>query len=200
MMPLWTTTILPWQSWWGWAFSSLGRPWVAQRVWPIPKAPAMRLRAQALLEVLELAHGAPAVQLAVLHHGDARGVIAAVLEAAQALDDDRHRLPRSDVADDPAHSISPFAPCRRRCCRCRCARRPRMAQPGFITCRARPEGQRPRGHVLGDGAARRHVGAFAHRDRRHQRAVAADEGPGLDRGGVLVGAVVVAGDGARRRC
>ena len=41
MIPLWTTTILPWQSWWGWAFSSLGRPWVAQRVWPIPKAPAM---------------------------------------------------------------------------------------------------------------------------------------------------------------
>ena len=40
MIPLWTTTILPLQSWCGWAFSSLGRPWVAQRVWPMPKAPA----------------------------------------------------------------------------------------------------------------------------------------------------------------
>ena len=39
MIPLCTTTSRPWQSWWGWAFSSLGRPWVAQRVWPTPNAP-----------------------------------------------------------------------------------------------------------------------------------------------------------------
>ena len=39
MMPLCTTTMRPVQSWWGWAFSSVGRPWVAQRVWPRPHSP-----------------------------------------------------------------------------------------------------------------------------------------------------------------
>src|SRR5439155_8522 len=38
-MPLWTTTRAPRRSAWGWAFSSEGRPWVAQRVWPIPSEP-----------------------------------------------------------------------------------------------------------------------------------------------------------------
>ena len=32
MIPLCTTTSVPEQSVWGWAFSSDGRPWVAQRV------------------------------------------------------------------------------------------------------------------------------------------------------------------------
>ena len=39
MMPLWTTTMRPVQSRWGCAFSSVGRPWVAQRVCPIPYVP-----------------------------------------------------------------------------------------------------------------------------------------------------------------
>src|SRR5574337_2088109 len=39
MMPLWTTTRSPVQSLWGWAFSSVGRPWVAHRVWPSPTSP-----------------------------------------------------------------------------------------------------------------------------------------------------------------
>ena len=34
MMPLWTTAIFP--ETWGWAFRSLGAPWVAQRVWAMP--------------------------------------------------------------------------------------------------------------------------------------------------------------------
>ncbi len=38
-IPLWTTTIFPEQSVWGWAFNSVGRPWVAHRVWPMPVAP-----------------------------------------------------------------------------------------------------------------------------------------------------------------
>src|SRR5213076_3599435 len=38
-MPLWTTVSTPVQSGWGWAFVSLGRPWVAQRVCPIPSVP-----------------------------------------------------------------------------------------------------------------------------------------------------------------
>ena len=40
MMPLWTTTILPVQSRCGWAFSSVGRPCVAQRVCPMPYSPS----------------------------------------------------------------------------------------------------------------------------------------------------------------
>ena len=40
MMPLWTTTIRPVQSRWGWAFSSVGRPCVAHRVWPTPYSPS----------------------------------------------------------------------------------------------------------------------------------------------------------------
>ena len=39
MMPLWTTTMRPEQSWCGCAFSSVGRPWVAQRVCPTPHSP-----------------------------------------------------------------------------------------------------------------------------------------------------------------
>ena len=37
MMPLWTTATGPAE--WGWAFCSLGRPWVAQRVCPMPVDP-----------------------------------------------------------------------------------------------------------------------------------------------------------------
>jgi hypothetical protein len=37
MMPLWMTEIAPTLC--GWAFSSDGRPWVAQRVWPMPIVP-----------------------------------------------------------------------------------------------------------------------------------------------------------------
>ena len=40
MMPLCTTTILPVQSRCGCAFSSVGRPCVAQRVWPMPYVPS----------------------------------------------------------------------------------------------------------------------------------------------------------------
>ena len=41
MIPLWTTAIRPVQSVCGWAFTSLGAPWVAQRVCPIPRVPFM---------------------------------------------------------------------------------------------------------------------------------------------------------------
>ena len=40
MMPLWTTAILPFWLTWGWEFTSLGAPWVAQRVWPMPTVPS----------------------------------------------------------------------------------------------------------------------------------------------------------------
>ena len=39
MVPLWTTATAPAQSSWGWALASVGGPWVAQRVWPMPSVP-----------------------------------------------------------------------------------------------------------------------------------------------------------------
>ena len=36
MIPLWTRASPAEQSTWGWALPSVGPPWVAQRVWPIP--------------------------------------------------------------------------------------------------------------------------------------------------------------------
>lgn len=47
MMPLWTTATLLSASRCGWAFSSLGAPWVAQRVWAIPVVPVKRLGTRA---------------------------------------------------------------------------------------------------------------------------------------------------------
>ncbi len=45
-MPLWTTTMRPAPSWCGWAFSSVGRPCVAQRVCPTPHSPESGSRAR----------------------------------------------------------------------------------------------------------------------------------------------------------
>src|SRR5438128_348106 len=59
------------------------------------------------------------------------------------------------------------------------------------------QSQRKRRHVLGDDAARSDVSPLAHRHRRHERRVAADERTGLDARGMLVLAVVVAGDRSR---
>ena len=39
MIPLWITATRPVQSRWGWALRSVGRPWVAHRVCPIPLTP-----------------------------------------------------------------------------------------------------------------------------------------------------------------
>ena len=39
MMPLWMTATRPLTSVCGWALRSVGPPWVAQRVWPIPVSP-----------------------------------------------------------------------------------------------------------------------------------------------------------------
>ena len=41
-MPLWTTATHPLESTCGWAFTSLGSPCVAQRVWPMPTLPDSR--------------------------------------------------------------------------------------------------------------------------------------------------------------
>ena len=49
---------------------------------------------------------APNFQLSVVaHDGDARGVVAAIFQAPQAVEDQRHDSFRSDVANNSAHSI-----------------------------------------------------------------------------------------------
>ena len=58
------------------------------------------------------------------------------------------------------------------------------------------DGQGPRGHILGDGAAGGGVGAVPHRDGGDEVGVAADEAVVPDGGAVFGLAVVVAGDGA----
>ena len=103
MIPLWTTTRRPVQSRCGWAFSSVGRPCVAQRVWPRPKSPSIGSARMASSSFAQLARAAPQLNRAVPDHRDARGVVAAVLEAAQAVDEDGDDGFRADVADDAAH-------------------------------------------------------------------------------------------------
>ena len=106
MMPLWMTVMSPVQSTWGCAFRSFGRPWVAQRVWARPIAACGRPVGERRLEVAELAGPLLDEQVAVVvDERDAGRVVAAVLEAREALDQDGPGLTRSDVADDPAHAV-----------------------------------------------------------------------------------------------
>jgi hypothetical protein len=61
---------------------------------------------------LELGHArgaARAPQPAALVHGDAAGVIAAVFEPLQALDQHRNDVARADGADDSTHGQGSFA-------------------------------------------------------------------------------------------
>jgi zinc protease len=55
------------------------------------------------LELRDLALGLLHEQRVIFEDGHARGVVPAVLEALQALDQDGHRLRSADVADDSAH-------------------------------------------------------------------------------------------------
>ena len=104
MIPLWMTVILPVQSTWGWALRSFGRPWVAQRVWARPDRGVRRPIGDRRRQVGELAGLLLDEEVALLvDEGDARRVVAAVLEAPQALDEDRARLAGPRVADDAAH-------------------------------------------------------------------------------------------------
>ena len=57
-----------------------------------------------VLEVRQLAGAAPQVDRAVADDRDAGRVVAAIFELPQPVDQHRHDVLRSDVADDPAHS------------------------------------------------------------------------------------------------
>ena len=63
-----------------------------------------RVIGQAQLEVLQLALGAPAVQVAVLDSGHAGRIIAAILQPPQRLDEVARNGFLSKDANDPAHA------------------------------------------------------------------------------------------------
>ena len=101
MMPLCTTATPP--EVWGWALASLGLPWVAQRVWAMPEEPFRGGPVQRVLQRLDLAQPPQAPQLAAADQGQARGVVAAVLQAPQPFHQDRGHVVVRDHADDAAH-------------------------------------------------------------------------------------------------
>src|SRR5690606_26813041 len=55
------------------------------------------------LEIGELAGAAAKIDRAVANEGHARGVVAAVLQLSQSLDENADDVFRSDVSDDAAH-------------------------------------------------------------------------------------------------
>ena len=92
MIPLWMTATRPAASRCGWALRSVGRPWVAQRVWPMPVVPLKDpggISAIACLEVLQPAGTATDGEFAlVVNQSDSRRVVAPVLHPAQCVHDD----------------------------------------------------------------------------------------------------------------
>ena len=102
MMPLCTTETS--SVMWGWALASLGLPWVAQRVWPMPVEPESGARLQAEFEVAQLAFGAAAPELAVFDRRHASRVVAAVFEPLQRINKLRRHRTGADNANDAAHA------------------------------------------------------------------------------------------------
>ena len=95
----------------GCALLSVGLPWVAQRVWPMPMVPLSGSLVQPRFEVAELALGAAARQRAALQRGDAGGIVAAIFEALERIDElPRHRL-TAENSDNPAQGrLTPSPP------------------------------------------------------------------------------------------
>ena len=84
MMPLCTTATFSVAC--GCALTSFGRPCVAQRVCPIPLVPASGSTVEALFQILQLAFGATARQVAGFQRRDAGRIVAAIFEALERLD------------------------------------------------------------------------------------------------------------------
>ena len=68
-----------------------------------PDLSGHRISGERALELRDLAGGAARLERLAVEHGDARRVIAAVLEALEARDEDRGGLLGTDVADNTAH-------------------------------------------------------------------------------------------------
>ena len=153
MMPLWTTTMRPVQSRCGWAFSSVGRPCVAQRVWPTPYRPSTGSSRIAFSRLIELPRRSPQRDALGADERHAGGVVAAVFHAPQAVEQHRDDRLRADVSDDSAHDV------------CSRSFRGVLASGGAAFLRSDPaldvrlaaarDAERAGRHVLGDRRARR---------------------------------------------
>ena len=98
MTPLWTTATAPLPPRCGWAFTSVGAPWVAQRVWPMPICPVEGVSASRRWRLSMRPADLVSVEaVGGEEGGDAGAVVAAVLEAAKPVDEDtrqRHEVQR----------------------------------------------------------------------------------------------------------
>ena len=77
-------------------------------MWPRPVVAAEPFVAGRLLQRLEVADGADVVEPVVLAQRDPGGVVAAVLEPLEALEQQVLAGSLPDVSDDPAHAESSF--------------------------------------------------------------------------------------------
>ena len=109
MMPLWTTATRPRASVCGWALTSVGAPWVAQRVWPMPVLPPRSRGGEFLVQVLDPAGLLRDLQALRADERHAGRVVAPVLQPPQTLDHDVQRRAGADVANDAAHADQPKA-------------------------------------------------------------------------------------------
>ncbi len=101
MMPLCTTASRSVAC--GCALFSVGLPWVAQRVWPMPASAGERFAAEPLFEIAQLAFGAAAFQMAVLDGRDAGGIVAAIFQPLQRIDQQRRDRLTAENSDNSAH-------------------------------------------------------------------------------------------------
>ena len=103
MMPLWTTATRSVAC--GCALFSVGLPWVAQRVWPMPVWPASGSALQSRFEIFQLAFGAAALEMVAFQRGDAGGIVAAIFQPLERI----HQLLRDrtapENADNAAHAV-----------------------------------------------------------------------------------------------
>ena len=83
MMPLWTTATRSVAC--GWALCSVGAPWVAQRVWPMPILPPSGSKASFCARLPSLPSARRRIDAAVFERGDPGAVVAAVFEPLERI-------------------------------------------------------------------------------------------------------------------
>ena len=101
MMPLCTTASFSVAC--GCALFSVGRPCVAQRVWPMPIVPASGSRARRFSRFFSLPSARRRVSTPCFERGDAGGIIAAIFEALERIDELRRGRLAADDSDNAAH-------------------------------------------------------------------------------------------------
>ena len=104
MMPLCTTATSPDR--WGCAFVSVGRPWVAQRVWPRPRGAGKGLLSDQFLELAEFAFLAADMDLALVKDRQAGRIVTPVFETLQAVHQNFDHVPLTDITNDSAHKFT----------------------------------------------------------------------------------------------